>query len=75
MKKDRNVVVTWLDACEHREILRHTIKSTKKFLVERRTTGFFLKEDKHGVVIATDIMEDGECEIVAIPKQMLISIE
>ena len=73
MKKEI-VTVKWIDACEQKEVIIKDLKKVRDFLVERETVGFLLLKDKTGVLIATDINENGEAEVVAIPNKMLISI-
>lgn len=67
--------VTWLDACDHTHIFEHRIDSVRQYLVERVTYGLVIKEDKDGIIILQDKQESGECEIVAIPKRMLVSVK
>ena len=67
--------VTWWDACEHRDVFERDFVSVRKYLVERITYGQIVKEDNNGVIILQDKQESGECEIVAIPKRMLVSIK
>lgn len=67
--------VTWLDACDHEGIFEHRISCVRKYLVERVTYGQIIKEDKDGLIILQDKQESGECEIVAIPKRMLVSVQ
>jgi hypothetical protein len=74
MKKDDVVIVKWRDACEQKGVQIETIKGVLPFLVVRETVGVLLHQDKDGVIIASDINEDNEAEIVAIPNKMLISI-
>lgn len=66
-------IVDWLDAADHKDIeLKDIIDDmSSKYFVARRTIGFILRDDKNGVIIATDIREGGYCEITAIPRKML----
>jgi DNA phosphorothioation-dependent restriction protein DptG len=66
--------VHWLDASDNTEKTLQEILTSpvRNFLVLRQTTGHLLKIDKDGVILATDIMEDGTCEVVTIPFKMLV---
>ncbi len=69
--------VVWMDATDHEDIKLKEIMNnpTSKYFTKRTTYGKILKEDEHGIVIMTDKDEDDECQITAIPKQMVIQEE
>lgn len=69
-------VVEWNDAADHKEIeLKDIIDDmASKYFVNRKTVGYILRDDKTGVIIATDISEGDLCEITAIPRRMLVGV-
>lgn len=71
-----SVEVEWLDAQDIKgeTIQDLTTSETTNNLVRRVTFGKKVREDSFGVVLVTDIDEDGFCEAVAIPKSMLVRI-
>lgn len=66
--------VTWVDAADNTDVsLRDCeTKGTKNFLVKRTTYGKVVREDKDGIITVRDQDEDGNCEIVAIPKPWVV---
>lgn len=66
--------ITWLDAADDADVPLHKITHSKDHLVLRTTYGHILVNDDDGVVVLRDITKEDECEITAIPKQMLVSI-
>ena len=62
--------ITWLDAMDSKLIDLEELRkyNTKKWLLKRTSYGKILKEDEYGIILATDIDEEGLCEITAIPK-------
>lgn len=68
-RKYRKCVIQWTDAASSTDVHISAIdtSTTNKFMVERATSGWLIKKDDHGVVVATDFQEDGSCEIFAIP--------
>lgn len=71
----RLVAVEWLDAADETEVNIKSITNTRDYLVRRTTYGVLYHEDEYGVVIMRDVDEDGDAEITAIPKQMLVEIK
>lgn len=71
----KKVEVKWVDAADDTEVALHKITNSKDFLVERTTVGWLAVEDEDGVVLIRDMDQDKDCEICAIPKQMLVKIK
>jgi hypothetical protein len=75
MKGMKKVEVKWLDAADDKDVAFTSITNSRKHLVERTSTGWLKIEDEQGVVLIKDIDEEDDCEIVAIPKAMLVSLK
>ena len=77
IKQGDLVSVTWNDACDHTDISLDELnkKGIKTWLVLRTTYGKLFKENKDVVIVIRDETEDGDCEITAIPKPWVTSIQ
>ena len=68
---DKLIEVEWYDAATYTDIDRKTITCSKDFFVKRTSYGKLICKDKYGIILLTDMCENNECEITAIPKYWL----
>jgi hypothetical protein len=59
--------VEWVDAASSSDVPLKDLLEFKSHTISRITMGRVLSY-KEGVIVITDIQEDGKCEIWAIPK-------